>query len=66
MTLIFFLKNLPTGNARKKKVEKKSQWKYNQKYGWETYKKLTEEASNNILVTPESDVIDLAIRFEKH
>ena len=42
-----------------------TRWNYNRKGGWEKYKSLTEEKTNNLAIKEDSNVNDLASKFEK-
>ena len=43
LTVILYLTNQKTNNSVEKRPKKESQWNFNRKGGWETFKKLTEK-----------------------
>ena len=65
LTLVIQLKNLSTKECPKKKNSKESQWNFNRKGGWETYKVLTENESNALTIDTHSDVNEISSKFEK-
>ena len=65
LTLVIQLKNLSTKECPKKKNSKESQWNFNRKGGWETYKVLTENESNALTIDTHSDVNEISSKFDK-
>ena len=64
LTLVLRLKNIPMARSKPKKTVEEPRWNYGRKGGWEVFKTLTEEESNNLAINSHTNVDQLAQKFE--